>query len=441
MKSKSFIYKSALIAALGGFLFGFDTAVISGTTQALEDYFLLDQFWLGFTVASALIGTIVGAFTAAKPADSFGRRYVLFILAVLFLISAIGSAVTTNWYLFLFFRFIGGLGVGGASVVAPMYIAEISPAPIRGRLVAFNQLNVVIGILMAFISNYFVAQYFDFNVAWRWMLGVEAVPALLFFGLLFVIPNSPRWLMLVGKRDEARSVLIKLGYEHPDEMLKQIIESTHTQKDNPFAPLFKKVNMFPIFLAWSIAMFNQLSGINALMYYAPRIFEMAGADVNSALYQSVIIGSVNLLFTLLGLSIIDKVGRRKLIMIGSIGTFLCLGLVAYQFYNDAMGVYVLIGLIGFIAFFAMSQGAVIWVFISEVFPNTLRSKGQSLGSMTHWVMAAVVSWIFPVIADQSGGHAFAFFSAMMLLQFFFALKIMPETKGRTLEELSESLTK
>lgn len=440
MKYKPSVYYSALIAALGGFLFGFDTAVISGTTQSLESVFGLDQFWLGFTVASALIGTIFGAFLAAKPSDIYGRKNVLFILAVLFFVSALGSALTSDWILFLFFRFIGGLGVGGASVVAPMYIAEIAPADIRGRLVAFNQLNVVIGILTAFISNYLVAQFIDSPIAWRWMLGVEAVPAAIFFFLLVKIPRSPRWLMIKGRESEARVILGFLGIKNVEEELTEIRRSLNDESVKKKAPLFTKELAFPVFLAWSVAMFNQLSGINALMYYAPRIFEMAGAAADAALLQSVAIGTVNLLFTFLGMALIDRFGRRMLLLTGSIGTTACLAIVAYGFYTSSGGSLVLISLIGFIAFFAMSQGAVIWVFISEVFPNRVRSKGQSLGSMTHWVMAAVVSWIFPVIAEASGGHAFAFFSAMMLLQFFFALKIMPETKGATLEELGARLS-
>jgi MFS transporter, SP family, xylose:H+ symportor len=440
MRSRKTVYVSTVVAALGGFLFGFDTAVISGTTEALQGVFGLDEFWLGFTVASALIGTIVGAFAVGKPGDIFGRRQVLMVLAVFYLVSALGSATTSVWELFLFYRFLGGLAVGGASVMAPMYIAEISPARLRGRLVAVNQLNVVTGILVAFISNYFVAQYFDFAVAWRWMLGVEAAPAAAFFVLLFFIPRSPRWLVRKGFIDQARAVLEKLGEVNVAHELSEIRASLAVESRKQDLNLFQKQYTFPILLAFSVAMFNQLSGINALMYYAPRIFQMAGAAADAALLQSVAVGGVNLLFTLLAFTMIDRFGRRPLLMIGSIGTAVSLGVVAFQFYaGAASGPLVLIGLLAFIAFFAMSQGAVIWVFISEVFPNRVRSKGQSLGSFTHWFMAAAVSWTFPVIADASGGHAFAFFSAMMLLQFFFAWKIMPETKDLSLEELEVKL--
>ena len=433
------VYLSTLVAALGGFLFGFDTAVISGAERAIESFFVLEDFWLGFTVAAALIGTIIGALTAGQPADKFGRRNVLIGLAVCFFISALGSALTSSWVAFILYRLLGGIAVGGVSVVAPMYIAEISPADVRGRLVAAHQLNIVVGILMAYISNYIVAQYVPAAVSWRWMLGVEAAPAALFFGLLFLVPNSPRWLVKNERPDDARDVLAWLGISSIDESLKQIQASLIKERHRPSEPLFQADYMFVIFLAWAVAMFNQLSGINALMYYAPRIFEMAGAATDAALLQSVAIGGTNLVFTLVGMSIIDKFGRRPLILVGSLGTAACLGIVAYEFYAVTPGVLVLIGLLGFIAFFALSQGAVIWVFISEIFPNRVRSKGQSLGSATHWVMAALVTWVFPIIADASGGHAFAFFSAMMLLQFFFAWFIMPETKGLTLEEMEHKL--
>lgn len=436
MKAGRSVYVSTLVAALGGLLFGFDTAVISGTVGALESVFGLDDFSLGFTVAVALIGTIIGAFGAGKPADVFGRRRVLIILAVFYFVSAIGSAVAQSWIPFLIYRFLGGLAVGGSSVVAPMYIAEIAPSHMRGRLVMANQLNVVTGILLAFLSNYLVAQAMDGAVAWRWMFGVEAVPAALFFALLFVIPFSPRWLVKQGRVEEARGVLTRLGHDHVDRELSEIVASLRRDIGRAAEPLFKREYSFPILLAFAVAMFNQLSGINALMYYAPSIFEQAGAAADMALLQAVAVGGTNLVFTALALLAIDRFGRRPLLITGSLGTAACLALVAYGFASDAAaGGVVLAGLLGFIAFFAMSQGAVIWVFISEIFPNRVRSKGQALGSFTHWFMAAVVSWTFPVIADASGAFAFAFFSGMMLLQFFFAWKVMPETKGLSLEEL------
>lgn len=431
---------STFVAAIGGLLFGFDTAVISGTTEALQATFGLDEFWLGFTVASALIGTIVGAFAAGPPADRIGRRRVLLVLAVFYFVSAVGSALATSWIAFIVYRFLGGLAVGGASVVSPMYIAEIAPARLRGRLVAVNQLNVVTGILLAFFSNYLVAGAVEGGAAWRWMLGVEAFPAALFFALLFFIPFSPRWLARQGRMEEARAVLTRLGEADVDREMREIEASLHQEVGGRQARLFQRRFALPIFLAWAVAMFNQLSGINALMYYAPRIFQMAGASADDALLQAVAVGGTNLVFTALALLVIDRFGRRPLLLVGSIGTAVCLALVALEFYTGAFsGGLVLGGLLGFIAFFAISQGAVIWVFISEIFPNRVRSKGQALGSFTHWFMAAVVSWTFPVVAEASGGSAFAFFSAMMLLQFFFAWKVMPETKGLSLEELEVKL--
>ncbi len=440
MKSRSSVYFSTIVAALGGLLFGFDTAVISGTVGALERVYALDDFWLGFTVAIALIGTIVGAFSAGKPADAFGRRRVLIVLAVLYFVSAIGSAVAQTWIPFLIYRFVGGLAVGASSVVAPMYIAEISPAPLRGRLVMANQLNVVLGILLAFLSNYLVAQSFDPVVAWRWMFGVEAFPAAVFFAFLFFIPSSPRWLVAKGRTEEARGVLARLGHANVDGELGQIVASLESDRGRLDEPLFKRAYAFPIFLAWAVAMLNQLSGINALMYYAPSIFERAGSGSEAALLQSVAVGGTNLLFTALALFAIDRFGRRPLLMVGGLGAAVALAATAIGFGSaEVSGALVLTGLLGFIAFHAIGQGAVIWVFISEIFPNRVRSKGQALGSFTHWFMAAAVSWIFPVVADASGAFAFAFFSAMMVVQFFFAWKLMPETKGLSLEELEYKL--
>ncbi|MEX2402328.1 MAG: sugar porter family MFS transporter [Rhodothermales bacterium] len=440
MPSRRTVYLSTIVAALGGLLFGFDTAVISGTTEALEQVFDLDEFWLGFTVAVALIGTIVGAFAVGGPADKFGRRRVLLVLAVFYFVSALGSAMAQTWIPFLLFRFLGGLAVGGSSVAAPMYIAEIAPAAMRGRLVAVNQLNIVTGILLAFFSNYVVAQLIEGFVAWRWMFGVEALPAALFFILLFFIPYSPRWLVKQGRTKDAREVLEQLGDPDVDRALAEIIASLKEEEGKKEADLFQKRYAYPIMLAFGIAMFNQLSGINALMYYAPRIFQQAGAGADSALLQAVAVGGTNLLFTVFALFIIDRFGRRPLMLIGSVGTAACLGLVAWAFYAGGdMGTMVLVGLLGFIAFFAFSQGAVIWVYLSEIFPNRVRSKGQSLGSFTHWFMAAAVSWTFPVVAEASGAFAFAFFSLMMVLQLFFAWKIMPETMGKSLEELEVEL--
>lgn len=439
-RSRSTVIFSTLVAALGGLLFGFDTAVISGTTEALQTVFVLDDFWLGFTVAVALIGTIVGAFGVGKPADLLGRKRTLMVIGVCYLISAIGSAIAHGWIEFLLYRFLGGLAVGGASVVAPMYIAEISPAHLRGRLVAVNQLNVVTGILVAFFSNFLIGRLIESGEAWRWMFGVEAFPAALFIGLLFFIPYSPRWLVKRGRHKEARAVLMRMGEPDVDRELVEIEASLHTTAGEKPDKLFQRKYRLPLFCAWAVAMFNQLSGINALMYYAPKIFQMAGAGAEDALFQAVIIGGTNLVFTVLALFIIDRFGRRPLLYMGSVGTAASLFLVASQFSGaELSGDLVLYGLVGFIAAFAISQGAVIWVFISEIFPNKVRSKGQAFGSFTHWFMAAAVSWTFPVLASDNGAGIFAFFGVMMLLQLVFVWKVMPETKGVSLEELEHKL--
>ena len=436
------VIHGAVVAALGGLLFGFDTAVISGTTEALKTAFGLDSFWLGFTVAVALIGTVIGSLAIGKPADVFGRKKSLFILAVFYFVSAVGCAVAPTWSFLVVARFIGGLAIGGASVVAPMYIAEISPSQWRGRLVAISQLNVVIGILLSFISNYVVAQYASFDVAWRWMLGIVAIPSAMFFFLIFRIMESPRWLARAGRLDEARSVLKRLGEPDVEGELCAIRESMQDMPGHRQDRLFQARHSKSIFLAMTVAMFNQLSGINAVMYYAPKIFSMAGAGQDSALLQSIVIGGVLLTFTIAAMFVIDRFGRRILILIGSVGMVACLALVANEFAKgngQGNGAVVLAGLIGYIAFFAFSQGAVIWVFIAEIFPNTVRAKGQALGSFTHWFTAALVSWIFPMVAEISGAWAFGFFGLMMILQFFFALKIMPETKGGTLEDIGRRL--
>ena len=438
---------STLIAALGGLLFGFDTAVISGTTAALTSVFDLTNFMLGFTVATALIGTIIGSIAVGRPADKLGRRTVLFGVAVLYFISAVGSALAPEWYSFVFFRFLGGLGVGAASVMSPMYIAEIAPAKYRGRLVAITQFNIVFGILLAFFSNYVVKSLALGETEWRWMFGVEAFPAAAFFWLLFLTPRSPRWLISQGRIDDARHVMTKLGADEAD--VEQEIEEIQTSLDLAHhtmnEPLFQHRYRRPVALAVAIAVFNQLSGINALMYYAPHIFKMTGAGEGSALLQTVVVGGTNLVFTMAALAVIDHFGRRRLMLVGSIGYIVSLGATAWAFYNYGAeftttgSIIVLISLLVFIAAHAFGQGAVIWVFISEIFPNRVRARGQALGSFTHWFMAAAISWTFPMFAEQSGGHTFAFYGIMMILQFFWVLWIMPETKGVPLEEIQKKL--
>lgn len=447
MKSKPTLVLSAFVAALGGLLFGFDTAVISGTTHWLERTFGLTNFTLGFTVASAILGTITGAVIVGRPADRFGRRNVLFVLALLYLFSAIGSAMAQHWIPFLIFRFMGGIGVGGSSVVAPMYIAEITPARRRGRMVAMVQVNVVTGMLLAYLSNYLISTMALGDVEWRWMLGVEALPAFLFFILLFLIPLSPRWLVARGRIDEASRVLQKCGTDNMsvEAEIEEIRASLQQIQDRKEDSLFRRKYRIPVMLAVMIAVFNQLSGINAVLYYAPAIFRMAGAAESSAMLQSVAIGATFVVFTVLALSIIDRYGRKSLMIIGSLGYIISLAVTAWAFYtygtnfDKAGGTVVLISIMVFIASHSFGQGTVIWVFISEVFPNRVRARGQALGSFTHWTMAAIVSWTFPVIADISGGHTFTFFALCMVAQLLWVIFIMPETKGMTLEEIQKKL--
>lgn len=437
---------STFVSGLGGLLFGFDTAVISGTVDALTSEYGLTGATLGFTVASALVGTIIGSFLVSKPADAWGRRAVLAVLAVFYLVSALGCAWAWDWGSLVAFRILGGLGVGGASVVSPMYIAEIAPARYRGRLVAVVQFNIVFGILLAFFSNYVIAQLVEAD-AWRWMFGVEAAPAALFLLLVLFVPESPRWLVARGRVEEASRTLRALGSDHDVETeIRDIQESLEPSQPGGDDRFFRWSHRRPILLAVAIALFNQLSGINAVLYYAPVVFKMAGAGENAALLQAVAIGLTNLVFTMLAMTVIDRAGRRFLMILGSIGYILSLGTTAWAFYTYGTNftttgsAIVLASLMVFIASHAFGQGAVIWVFIGEVFPNRTRARGQALGSLTHWVGALAISQTFPMIAEQSGGHAFAFYAGMMVLQLLWALFVMPETKGVSLEEIQKELS-
>ena len=447
MHKKNTLLTSAIVAALGGFLFGFDTAVISGTTTRLTIVFDLSSAMLGFTVASAIIGTVIGAMTAGRPADVLGRRNTLFILALLYFISALGSALAWDWYSFIIFRLIGGIGVGASSVVAPMYIAEISPARVRGRMVAITQFNIVFGMLIAYFSNYFISLLQLGMLDWRWMLGVESLPAALFFVLLFFIPMSPRWLMAKKREEEAREVLSSCGTDsgNIDEEIAAIQTSLDLEHHSLKEPFFSKKYGRPIFLAIMIAVFNQLSGINAVLYYAPHIFKMAGAGDDSSLLQSVAIGGTLTIFTMAALLIIDRFGRKNLMIVGSLGYIISLAAIAWAFYSfgqdftEAGSKVVLVSLLVFIASHAFGQGTVIWVFISEIFPNRVRARGQALGSFTHWFSAAAISWTFPVIAEISGGHTFAFYAICMVGQLLWVIVIMPETKGISLENIQKKM--
>lgn len=464
-----------IVAALGGFLFGFDSGVISGCEKAIQSEFGLSAFWHGFIVSVALIGTVIGVFGAGAPSDRWGRRPTLWLMGVLFLVSAAGCAFTPTSkalgpHLLGWFRFIGGLAIGGVSVVVPLYIVEISPGRLRGRLVATNQLNIVFGILISYVSNYFVARWMAVEggwfcslctwladlfasspmtvemVKWRVMLGMECLPILLFMALLTTIPESPRWLVRVGRRKEAEAVLARIGFAEEGKTTEQVvgeIEASLAGVSAHAAPaLFQRKYLKPILLAFFIAFFNQVSGINAINYYAPRIFDMIfgkGSEMAS-LVGTMGVGTVNLVFTILAFFVIDKFGRKAMIIGGSALMILMHALVAWQLSQPQPNAAIAVaGILGFIAFFACSSGAVIWVYISEVFPNAVRAKGQALGCFTHWFMCTLISWAFPAVAERAGTWAFAFFACMMAVQLVWAVFFMPETKGGTIEDIEKRL--
>jgi MFS transporter, SP family, arabinose:H+ symporter len=431
--------KATAVGALGGLLFGFDTAVIAGTTQQLSKTFSLTDSSLGLTVSIALWGTVIGAMTAGVIGQHFGSREVLRILAVFYVLSALGCAFAFSWPVLVVSRFVGGLGIGGSSVLGPVYIAELAPAKSRGRLVGLFQINIVIGILLAYFSNYRIAEFGLGASAWRWMFGVAAIPAALFLIMLFGIPRSPRWLATQARVEEARGVLQMMGAEDPDGELREIVESIHLERTQKSESLWSRKYRLPIFLAITIGMFNQLAGINAILYYLNDIFSAAGYSKVSGELGPVAVGAMNLAATLLAMAVIDKLGRKTLLLIGSVGLVGCLSGLSAIFFTQSHQSALLWILIAYIAFFAISQGAVIWVYIGEVFPNRVRAKGQSVGSSSHWIMNAVVSWIFPVLFHHSHGLPFALFTAMMVLQFFVVLFLYPETKGYSLEEMQHRL--
>lgn len=433
------VVESAITAALGGMLFGFDTAVIAGITRALSERFSLTPTTLGFTVAIALWGTILGAATGGYAGDRYGRRASLRALAVLFIVSALGCAFAWNWSSFVLFRFVAGVAIGASSVVGPMYIAEIAPARWRGRMVGSFQLNIVFGILLAYFSNYVIGTFNLGPTEWRWKLGVSAGPAILFLLMLFRIPRSPRWLVDKGRIAEAKQVLVQIAGSAASEELAAIEASLASDRAAGSQPLFSRRYRIPVILAIVIALFNQLSGINPILYYLNDIFEKAGFTKVSGDLQAVAIGATNLIFTAVAMSIIDKVGRKKLLLFGSVGTFVCLAAISTLFYTGKHQNLLLWPLVGFVACFAVSQGSVIWVYISEVFPNSVRGKGQSLGAFTHWLACATLSNFFPVVAVHSAAGPFIFFASMMVLQFVVVLRFFPETKGFTLEQLQAQL--
>ena len=426
----------SVTVALGGFLFGFDTAVISGAEQAIQQHWNLSEAEHGLAVAIALYGTVLGALFGSFPADKWGRKPALIGVGLLYLVSAVGSALAPDVNTFMLFRFLGGVGVGASSVAAPMYISEIAPPDKRGRLASLFQFNIVSGILITYLSNFLLAGVG--SNSWRWMLGVEAFPALLFTILMLYVPRSPRWLLSVrGDRAAALEILSTISVETAHEALSLMEENI--EKSGRDTKLFVWRFRFPVSLAVILAVFNQISGINAIIYYAPRIFQMTGLGESSALLSSAGVGLVNLIATIIGISLIDSKGRRALMIIGSVGLITSLGFVSRAFFTEQFnGVPAFVFL--FIASFAVSQGCVLWVFLSEIFPNSVRAKGQSLGSFTHWICAALVAHFFPLAATQLGGGAvFAFFGTAMICQLVYVLMVMPETKGVPLEELQRQI--
>jgi len=430
-----YLLKATTVGALGGLLFGFDTAVIAGTTEQLTQVFHLTPTTLGLTVSIGLAGTILGSLTSGVLGQKIGGREALRIMAVLYLLSAVGCAFAWNWDALMVARFIGGIGIGGSSVLGPVYLAELAPAKWRGRLVGMFQINIVIGILLAYLSNYIITTRHLGALQWRWEFAIAIVPSILFLVMLFGIPRSSRWLVTTNQTDEALDVLRLMGSPNSEEELKEIMDSVHMDRGAAREPLFQRKYGLPIFLAISIGLFNQLSGINALLYYSNLIFGAAGFSSSSAALQTVGVGLVNLLATFLGMSLIDKLGRKTLLLTGSIGMVIAMsGVAAIFFTNTHQGALVWL-LMLFIIFFAISQGSVIWVYIAEVFPSRVRSKGQSVGSSSHWIMNAIIAGSFPYIAARSHALPFVFFAAMMVVQFFVVLFVYPETKGRSLEQI------
>jgi sugar porter (SP) family MFS transporter len=432
---------SAILASLGSFLFGFDTAVISGTTDSLRKVFQLSDNGLGFTVSSALLGTMAGSLLVGRPTDWWGRRKMLGLLAGLFLVSSVGCAGAWNWYALLFFRWLGGVAVGAASVACPVYITEIAPAKRRGVLVAVSQLNIVIGVLLSYFSNYLVARFIgaENTTIWRWMFGVMIVPSVLFLLAAVYIPESPRWLVKQGRSTEAVSVLARLGHPEPESERAEIENSLKEEMSGPHQRLFQRKYLKPLLLAFMIAAFNQLDGINAVTYYAADIFRMTGADKTGALMQAVMVGLTNLVMTLVAMVLIDRVGRKALLLAGSVTFVLSHTLAAWVFQTHAQGWVVMLAMAGIVGSHAYSQGAVVWVCINEVLPNAVRASGSAVACCLLWVLDVAVSWSFPVVAGQAGAYAFGFFAVMMVAQFFLVLKYFPETKGVSLEELERRL--
>ena len=447
MKNNKLFFWS-LSGALAGFLFGFDTIVINGAEQDLQ------AMWSGYTlfgdadlfhgwvvVASALWGTVIGAMVGGIPNERIGRKNTLFLIGILYTVSALGSAMVSDPWTFAIFRFIGGLGVGASTIAAPAFVSEIAPADKRGRLVALYQFNIVFGIMIAFVSNYLISIWVEAD-AWRWMIGIEALPAIIYTLVILGVPKSPRWLIL-KRNDEAGARKVFAALYPKDQIDGQIaqIKAATTQNHRPGEKLFTRKYRFVLFLAFAISFFNQFSGINGLLYYAKRIFSEAGLGDDAAFLSTIGVGIANLVFTLLGVMLIDRLGRKQLLYIGSVGYILTLTATSLAFFFDWPNV-VPPALFLFIGAHAVGQGAIIWVFISEIFPNQHRSQGQSFGTSVHWWLAAIIPAMVPaLIVDPGPGWLFAFFAFMMVLQLLFTWKLMPETKGKSLEELETILIK
>jgi MFS transporter, SP family, arabinose:H+ symporter len=436
----------SITAALAGFIFGFDTIVISGAEQKIQSLWALDSVMHGWCMSAALWGTVAGALFGGWPTERWGRRKTLLVIAILYFVSAVWSGIAGDPYLFMLARFVGGVGIGGATIAAPLFISEISPAGMRGRLAGMFQFNIVFGILVAFVSNYLIGQYVAEDVAWRWMLGVAAFPALAYGVLCLRMPESPRWLIVRGgRRAEAEATFRLINPEFSEREITALADSVQASSAEETASAGGATRFFtsrmrtPILLAFLIAFFNQLSGINAVLYFAPRIFEWTGLAKSAALLQSVGIGVTNLIFTYVGVWLIDRLGRRTLLYIGSVGYILSLGLCAWAFQAQSFAI-VPWCIFAFIASHAIGQGAVIWVFISEIFPNRFRAAGQTLGCFTHWFFAAALTLVFPRMAEAlAPAVIFGFFCFMMCLQLVWVRLMVPETKNVPLEDMEQML--
>ena len=440
MAINKLLLRSALAGSLGGLLFGFDTAVIAGTTYSLKTFFRLSPLQLGFTVSVALWGTVVGAMFAGAIGQRIGSRATLRVLALFYVFSALGCALAPNWSVFLIARFAGGLEIGGSSVLGPVYIAELAPPKYRGRLVGLFQVHIVIGILLAYFSNFSIATLRMGQSEWRWDFGVSAVPAVFFMLMLLGIPHSPRWLATKGRIEDAWNTLVQLGTPEPEAELEAIVASIHMDSTNLAEPLFKRQYCLPVLLTITLAAFSQLSGINAVLYYLNDIFVLAGFSRLSGSLQAVAVGAVNLVATLLAMTLIDLIGRKALLLIGCVGMTLGLSGIAVVFVTGRWHGCLIFFVTAYTASFALSAGSVLWVYMSEIFPTCVRAKGQALGSTVVWITNGVISLLFPILAARSPSLPFLFFAIMMAAQFFVTLLFFPETKGFSLEELQERLS-